>query len=112
MEEFLIGKMHKLIFGLGSLAVVVYGTYKCLSNKESSKYSLEWIKRLKDKEWETEREIIRQKFCNPKYDDDTRIAFQNLLCLFDKVKSDRDWAGLKPQGPAYHREHGYNLYKP
>ena len=36
----------------------------------------------------------------------------NSKGLFDKVKSDRDWAGLKPQGPAYHREHGFNLYKP
>lgn len=69
-------------------------------------------KKLTDKEWETEREIIRQKYSDPEYDVATRIGFQDLLRRFDKVKSDRDWAGLKPQGPAYHREHGYNLYKP
>ncbi len=106
-----MGKINKFILGLGGL-VVAYGAYKGFSNKEPSKYSIEWIKQLTDKEWETEREIIRKKFCDPKYDDGTRIGFQNLLKLFDKVKSDRDWAGLKPQGPAYHREHGYNLYKP
>lgn len=105
-------KINKLILGLGSLAVVAFGAYKSFSNKEASKYSIEWIKKLTDKEWETEREIIQQKFCNPSHDDDTRIGFQNLIRLFDKVKSDRDWAGLKPQGPAYHREHGYNLFKP
>lgn len=104
--------INKLILGLGSLTVVVLGTYIGFSNKKPSKNSFEWIKKLTDKEWETEREIIRQKFCNSKYDDTTRIEFENLLRLFDKVKSDRDWVGLKPQGPAYQREHGYNLYKP
>ena len=107
-----MNKINKLILGLSSLALVAYGAYKGFSKKEPSKYSIEWIKKLTDKEWETEREIIRQKFCNPKYDDATRIGFQHLLGLFDKVKSDRDWAGVKPQGPAYHREHGYNIYKP
>lgn len=107
-----MGKINKRILGLGSLAVIAFGAYIGFSNKEPPKYSAEWIKKLTDKEWETEREIIRQKFCNPQYDDATRIGFQNLLRLFDKVKSDRDWAGQKPQGPAYHREHGYNLYKP
>lgn len=104
-------KISKYIFGIGGLAVAGLGVYVGLS-KEPVKYSLEWIKKLTDKGWEIEREIIRQKFCNPKYDESTRIGFQNLLDLFDKVKSDRDWAGKKPQGPAYHREHGFNLYKP
>lgn len=107
-----MGKISKYIFGIGGLAIVGLGMYVGISKKEPVKYSLEWIKNLTDKEWETEREIIRQKFCNPKYDDSTRISFKNLLDLFDKVKSDKDWGGKKPQGPAYHREHGYNLYKP
>lgn len=105
-------KMSKYLFGIGSLVVAGLGIYVGLSNKEPVKYSFEWIKNLTDKEWEIEREIIRQKFCNPKYDDSTRIGFQNLLNLFDKVKSEKDWAGKKPQGPAYRREHGLNLYKP
>lgn len=105
-------KVSKYILGLGGLAIVGLGVYLGLSNKEHSKYSLEWIKKLEDKDWESEREIIRQKFCNSKYDEPTRIGFQNLLMLFDKVKSDRNWAEIKPQGPAYHREHGFNLYKP
>lgn len=109
---FLITKTKKLILGLSSLVVVAYGTYNTFSNKEPSKYSIKWINNLTNKEWEKEREIIRQKFCNPKYDEATRLKYQNILRIFDKVKSDRDWAGRKPQGPAYHREHGYNLYKP
>lgn len=68
-------------------------------------------KKLTDKEWEMEREIIRQKLCNTKYDNSTRSGFQNLLRLFDKVRSEKDWVGLNPQELAYQREHGYNLYK-
>ena len=94
-------KISKCILGIGGVAVVGLGAYLGLSNKEPSKYNLEWIKNLTDKEWEIEREIIRQKYCNPKYDESTRIGFQKLLELFDKVKSDKDWAGIKPQGPAY-----------
>lgn len=112
VEGFPVSKINKLMLGLGSLAVVAFGAYKGFYSKEPSKYSLEWIKKLTDQEWETEREVIRQKFCDPKYDVAARIGFQKLLALFDKVKSDRNWAGRKPQGPAYHREHGYNLYKP
>lgn len=107
-----MGKINKIILGAGSLMVVAFGIYKGISNMEPSKYSFEWIKNLTDKEWETEREIIRKKFCNPKYDEATRLNFENLLRIFDKVKSDRDWAGRTPQGPAYHPEHGTNLYKP
>ena len=100
MEGFLVDKVHKFICGLGSLAIVSFGIYKGFTNKEPFKYSLEWIGKLMDKEWEIEREIIRQEFCNPKYDESTRIRFQNILRLFDKVKSDRAWAGIKPQGSA------------
>lgn len=111
-EVFLMGKMGRIILGLGSLAVVTFGICKGISNIEPSKYSLEWIKNLSDKDWATEREIIRQKFCNPKYDEAARLRFENLLRIFDKVKSDRDWAGQTPRGPVYHPEHGTNLYKP
>ena len=107
-----MGKMNKFILGIGGLTVAAFGIYAGVSNREPAKYSLEWIKKLTDKDWEIEREIIRKKFCDPKYDGVIRIRFQNLLRLFDKVKNDRDWAGLKPQEPAYHREHGFNLYKP
>lgn len=104
--------MNKRIIGiLGGLVVGGFGLYEVMKNKAPIKYSSEWIKNLSDSDWENEREIIRQKFCNPKFDENVRIGFKKLLDLFDKIKSDRDWAGKVPQGPGYHREHGYNLYK-
>ena len=43
---------------------------------------------------------------------DKRVEFWNILKLYDKVRSDKYWNGKKPQGPAYHREQGFGLYKP
>lgn len=111
MENMTVGKIKKVAAGIGCLAIVT-GLFIRISNRKPAKYSYNWIKSLTDKEWEDERKIIWQKYSNPEYDIDSRMRFWDLLELFDKVKSDRDWAGIKPQGPSYHREHGYNLYKP
>lgn len=86
----------------------VYGTV----TRKPAKYSLEWMKGLTEKECDIERDIIWQGFCNPQYDADLRERFKNRLDFFDKMKSDIDWAGRKPQGPSYRREHGVNLYRP
>lgn len=102
-------KSKSIIGGLLSVVAVGVCAYWGLSNRGPAKYSFEWIKNLTDVEWETEREIVRQNYCNPKFDMSTRSNFHNLLRLFDKVKSDRDWSGQEPRGPAYHREHGWYL---
>ena len=103
-------KIIKGLCILGGLAVGVYGLYKGVVNKEPIKYSLDWIKKLSEHQWETEREKVRLMFCSPKYDDASRNRFKTILDLFDKVKSDRDWAGMVPSGPAVHREHGWYLF--
>lgn len=105
-----MNKVGKVALGLGSVAIASLSIF--LAKRYPSKYSPEWIKQLSDRDWEVEREIIRKKFCNPQYRNSERNYFQIILNLFDKVKSEKDWAGVKPQGPAYHREHGFNLYKP
>lgn len=87
-----------------------YAIYKGI-NKEPSKYSMEWIKGLSDDQWATEWEIVQNQFRNPELDTAFRENCHRILGLFDKVKSARDWAGKTPQGPAYHREHGFGLYK-
>lgn len=99
----------KLLIGLGGLAACGIGLCTFLAKKEPTKYSLEWIKKLTDSQWETERELVRQKFCSPEYDTDLRVRFKTILDLFDKVKSDRDWAGKTPTGPTFHREHGWYI---
>lgn len=86
-----------------------YAIYKNI-DKETSKYSLEWITGLSDDQWSKEREIGQNNFRNSELDIAFRENCHKILGLFDKVKSARDWAGKTPQGPTYHREHGFGLY--
>lgn len=60
---------------------------------------------------EIEGNVYGQKILKNIYDDTVRTNFKRILDLFDKVKSEKAWAGMKPQGPALHHEHGYHLYK-
>ena len=103
--------LNKVLLCVGSAVVVGAGTYLSFF-KNPPKYSEKWIENLTSEEWRNEREKIQQLFLNPKLDFDIREQYHNLLRVFDKVKSKKDWAGEIPHGPAYHREHGFNLYKP
>lgn len=107
-----MGKMRNILLGIGGMATLGYAIYKGVSTTEPKKYSLKWIESLSDEQWSKERQIVQDQFRNPNLDIEFRDKCKVLLDLFDKVKSARDWAGVKPHGPAYHREHGFNLYKP
>lgn len=97
-----VKKVLGLAAGLVGLAII---------NSGPNKYSREWIQNLSDEEWATQREEVRKRYCDPQYSDQERTRYQSILYLFDKIKSERDWAGETPHGPGYHREHGYNLAK-
>lgn len=94
-----------------SLIVVSRELPYMLISMPPEKYSREWIGSLSNGMWEKEREIVRQSMCNPKLGMEVQSECQNILRLFDKIKSERVWAGKKPMGSSYSREHGYNLYK-
>ena len=105
----------RILAGVGLAAGTLFALYKgvtALAGREPPKYSREWIEALTDAEWAAERQIIQDQYRNPALDIDFRESRRMLLFLFDKGKSAKDWAGQTPKGPAYHREHGYNLYKP
>ncbi len=106
-----IKKILNGIITFSGLVIGGYGLVKGISSIEPSKYSPEWIRKLSNTEWKIQRDIVQQKFNSPEYDIDTRNKFKLILDLFDKIKSERDWTGKTPSGPAYHREHGYGLYK-
>mgnify|MGYP007099016253 CR=1 FL=1 len=106
-----MSKSKKIVLGLGGLALAVV-SLSALSNVGPEKYSPAWIKKLTDAEWEIEREALRQKYTNPKYDDATRNEAHRLMDLFDRVLSNKRNNVTGNCGPGYHREHGYNLYKP
>ena len=65
------------------------------------------LKELKDA-----RDLTHKEFLSHTTNDEYREDLWRLLSVFDKKISDLEWNGKVPCGPAYHREHGYNLYKP
>jgi hypothetical protein len=96
---------------IASALVIGVAVYKYFSKREYPKYSYKWIEQLSDHDWAIEREIVRKKYCSPEFDIPTRVDFKRILDLFDKVRSNKLWDGKPMRGPAYHREHGFNLYK-
>lgn len=42
--------MNKYLLGFGGIIILGLGAYMGLSNKEPAQYSIEWIKKLTDKE--------------------------------------------------------------
>ena len=106
-----MSKLKKIVLGLGGIALTVVGL-SVLSNGEPVKYSPAWIEGLTDAEWASEREVLRQQYTNPKYDDATRNEARRLMDMFDRVLSNKRNSVTENCWPGYHREHGYNLYKP
>lgn len=49
-----MNKAGKILLSLSGLAAITFGIYKGVS-KHPPKYSLEWIKKLPDKDWKKEK---------------------------------------------------------
>lgn len=105
----------KELIGVGALLAVagaVVGVHKGVFKKEPLKYSMEWIRRLSDADLKEEREIVQKIHCDPKLWKNMKIDTVYVLHLFDEVIRERTGTGRDLSGPAYRREHGFNLYKP
>jgi len=104
--------VKKTALTVAGCVIAGVGLVKVISGMEPQKYSSKWFNTVSDKVLKEEREVVRQKFCSAGSDFDLAGRLQNLLWIFDKELSKRAWGSEKPHGPSYHREHGYNLYKP
>ena len=71
-----------------------------------------WFDKASLTELKAERDRIHTKYMNYTINDEHRVFLRNLLPKFDKRIHELEWDGKTPSGPAYHREHGFNLYKP
>ncbi len=71
-----------------------------------------WFKKAPLDELKTVRDNIHSEYMKHTVNDEYRQSLWNLLPRLDKKISEIEWAGKTPTGPSYHREHGYNLYKP
>lgn len=71
-----------------------------------------WFKKASLDELKTVRNNVHSEYMKHTVNDKYRETLWNLLPRLDKKISELEWDGKTPSGPAYHREHGYNLYKP
>ncbi|BFL11778.1 hypothetical protein K160097B7_09940 [[Clostridium] hylemonae] len=115
------------------LAMAGVGTAFCIAtilgikNKESLsqlfedlKYDMEhgkpgterWFNKADLEELKEARKLVHNDLMNPALDNEYRADCHDLLLKFDQKIGEKEWEGREPKGPAYHREHGYGLYKP
>lgn len=80
--------------------------------EERNMYSPKWFKSVSDSVLRTEREHVQLAYRSSGNDLSAATQLKNLLSRFDEELNSRDWAGQTPRSPGYHREHGFNLYKP
>lgn len=70
------------------------------------------IKNLNLDELKEKIEIVQTEYLNHTVNDDYRDDLSKIMNLINKRIRELEWAGVTPSGPAYHREDGYNLYRP
>lgn len=106
-------KHHKKILIIGGGAIALFGAIggiKMWASQEPRPYSNKWIESLSNKEWETEREVVRQAYASSGNDICVANILDKILYRFDAIKRARDWAGCTDYKPPNFPEHGSNLY--
>ena len=102
-----------MIIAAGTVGTIILGLgFLKWCGREPEKYSSKWFSTVSDEVLKAEREIVRKEYSASGADYLRAVYFQNLLYVIDSVLSRRAWNGEKPSGPIYHREDGYNLYRP
>ena len=71
-----------------------------------------WFKKAPLEELKTVRNNVHAEYLKHTVNDEHRESLWNLMSRLDKKIRRLEWAGKTPSGPAYQREHGFNLYKP
>lgn len=80
----------KKIIGVSvGLVATGFGVHKLLSGNEPLKYSSKWFEAVSDEVLNTEREIVRKRYCSAGDDFSLAVSLQNLLSRFDSVLSKR-----------------------
>ena len=102
-----------VIIAAGTVGTVLLGLgFLKWCRRDPETYSSEWFSAISDEALKAEREIVRKEYAASGEDHLRAVYFQNLLFLIDSVLGKRAWNGEKPSGVSYHREDGYNLYRP
>ena len=71
-----------------------------------------WFKKAPLEELRTVRNNVHTEYLKHTINDAYRSSLWDLMARLDKKINALDWDGKTPSGPAYHGEHGTNIYKP
>lgn len=97
------------VFGAIGVAVLSVLGIKYFWNASSFE---RWFKKAPLEELKTVRGNVHKEYLSHTVNDAHRESLWNLMSRLDKKISNLEWNGKTPSGPAYHREHGFDLYKP
>lgn len=103
-----MGTVKKLIAVTSAIALAGAGILleKLLSGEIAPKYSRLWIKRLSDEEFYSEREPVRQAYCNGSdYAEKILDRFNDDEIRRMNAQYEKDHPNAEPR----HREHGWYL---
>ena len=103
------GKFLRWTLGAIATGFGLFELVRAYGGVEPQKYSDKWFDTVSDAVLDTEREVVRQKFCTAGHDYSLAVELQNLLRRFDSVMNKRAWGDKKPHVPSVHREHGWYL---
>lgn len=95
----------------GAVGIAFLGAFGVKYYWNSSSFE-RWFKKAPLDELKTVRGNVHSEYLNHTVNDEYRESLRNLMSRLDKKISDLEWTGKTYSGPAYHREHGFNLYKP
>ena len=70
-----------------------------------------WLSNAPLNELEETRDNLHSEYMRHRINDDHRENLQNAISRIDKKMRELKSTPKTPSGPAYHREHGTNLYK-
>lgn len=114
-KAFVIKHKKKIAIGTGIVSAIIGAIAVVAHSKSNSSNSLNYtksfFKNATDDQLKFERERVRQEWASAglnNISDAEESRLFNLLHYFDKVISDRAWAGQE-KGYPVHSEHGWHL---
>ena len=107
------GNKHKkgIIITISIIGASVLIALGCKKYLDATAFE-RWLNKASLEELKEKRDLIHAEYMRHNVNDQYREDLWNLLPVFDSRIRQKERNGKAPCGPTYHREHGYNLYKP
>lgn len=105
-------RIKKIAVTSGIISVVGIAFFGVFGVKHYRHSFERWLKNAPLEELNAAREDVQSEYLKHTVNDEYRRSLWNLMSSLDKKINELAWMGKPASGPAYHREHGFHLYKP